>query len=473
MRGFTGVVLVALGFSAAQARADEYWSAPSGDWSNPANWSGSNVPQSTDYANVNNSGTVDITLPGAVCSNLGVWNGYVQMQSGSLATTGQISLSRDDSNDHGSFTQLGGTVSAAFLVMGGPWGSSGTYNLSGGQLNLSGMPNYIGQQCLGLGIGQNSSSPSTFAQSGGTASVVGAIIVGGGWGASGAYNLTGGRMVAGTEAIGEDDQWGQGSSGTFTQSGGTNSAGSVVLGYFGGDSGTFNLNGGVLSLATGPSLGGGSGTFNLGGGTLGASAPWSSSLNMNPTGINGPGTVDTSGGDIGLSGALSGTGGLVKAGTGTLTLVGPNTYSGGTSITAGTIAAGAAGALSPYSDMNVIQGMLDASGSAETVKSLTVGSGGLLTLGIGNVLTSSGTANLAGGLVLTGTAGSLPVEVLAYASESGKFATVTGLPAGDALRYGATELDLVSATPEPTTVALLGAGAAGLLAYRRRRKRVR
>jgi autotransporter-associated beta strand protein len=59
---------------------------------------------------------------------------------------------------------------------------------------------------------------------------------------------------------------------------------------------------------------------------------------MNLCGIGGPGTVDTTGGDMGLSGNLSGGGGLVKAGGGTLTLSGADSYTGLTTISGGTLA---------------------------------------------------------------------------------------------------------------------------------------
>ena len=77
--------------------------------------------------------------------------------------------------------------------------------------------------------------------------------------------------------------------------------------------------------------------INLGGGTVGAEATWASPLNMNLTGSNGPVTFNTAGNTITLSGALSGSGGLTKVGAGTLELSGANSYTGDTTVNAGTL----------------------------------------------------------------------------------------------------------------------------------------
>lgn len=80
---------------------------------------------------------------------------------------------------------------------------------------------------------------------------------------------------------------------------------------------------------------GGSYQINLGGGTVAAQAGWSSSLNMNLTGINGPVTFSPAGNTITLAGVLSGTGGLTVAGGGTLELSGANSYTGDTTVNSG------------------------------------------------------------------------------------------------------------------------------------------
>jgi fibronectin-binding autotransporter adhesin len=91
--------------------------------------------------------------------------------------------------------------------------------------------------------------------------------------------------------------------------------------------GVYTLSGGSLYIGTGGiTTAGGASRYaiNLGGGTVGASQSWSSALNMNLTGANGSVTFDTKTNTITLSGSLSGSGGLIKVGAGTLTLGGTN-----------------------------------------------------------------------------------------------------------------------------------------------------
>jgi autotransporter-associated beta strand protein len=117
---------------------------------------------------------------------------------------------------------------------------------------------------------------------------------------------------------------------------------------------------------------------------------------------NGDGSSTT------YAGALSGTGELLKAGAGTLTLTGRNLYTGATSIGDGTLRAGAAGALAPGSAFTVGHGtVLDLNGFDQTVGSLA-GAGdvmlgaGTLTAGGAADTTFSGAMSGSGGLVKTG-----------------------------------------------------------------------
>lgn len=110
--------------------------------------------------------------------------------------------------------------------------------------------------------------------------------------------------------------------------------------------GVYNLSGGSITI----DLGGitsdsGSYEVNLGGGTITASFDWSSPLNMNLTNLNGSVTFDPAGNTITLSGVLSGEGGLIMGGSGTLELAATNTYTGDTIVNQGTLKLDAAGSL--------------------------------------------------------------------------------------------------------------------------------
>jgi len=101
---------------------------------------------------------------------------------------------------------------------------------------------------------------------------------------------------------------------------------------------TLNLNtGGTLTTAALS----GSGTLNLAGGTLRSNAAFSSNL---PATLTNASTIDTNGFTTHLSGLLAGDGALTKSGSGILTLSADNTYSGGTTVSAGTLQLGAGGA---------------------------------------------------------------------------------------------------------------------------------
>ena len=93
-----------------------------------------------------------------------------------------------------------------------------------------------------------------------------------------------------------------------------------------------------------------------------------------------------------FSGVMSGTGGLTKAGTGVFTLSGANTYTGATTITAGTLQVSGGVAIADTSAVtlaNVAGATLDLNGTNETIGSLAGGgaTGGNVTLGAGTLTT--------------------------------------------------------------------------------------
>ncbi|EOF4388949.1 fibronectin-binding autotransporter adhesin ShdA [Salmonella enterica subsp. enterica] len=121
----------------------------------------------------------------------------------------------------------------------------------------------------------------------------------------------------------------------------------------------------------------------------------------------GTGTIANSGvlqvGEGELENTLSGSGSLVKTGTGELTLSGDNTYSGGTTIAGGTLTADHADSLGTGAIAN--SGVLQV-GEGELENTLS-GSGSLVKTGTGE-LTLSGDNNYSGGTTISG--GTLTVD---------------------------------------------------------------
>jgi fructan beta-fructosidase len=163
-----------------------------------------------------------------------------------------------------------------------------------------------------------------------------------------AYDMNGGllNMCGNTLTVG----WGATLvTGMVNQASGViTNVGSLVIPQTSGANGlgVYTLNGGSLYIgAGGITTSGGASEYgiNLGGGTVGAYQSWSSSLNMNLTGSNGPVIFDTAANTIALSGVLSGSGGLTKVGSGTLILSGANIYTGNTTINGGTLELAMAG----------------------------------------------------------------------------------------------------------------------------------
>ena len=405
--------LLLFGFVPTSQAAYRYWTGDTGNWSDPANWDVAE-PTSSDYAYIYNGGTAYITQPGAVCEYLllgdsGEGNsGAVEMTGGSLSSrarqfvghsgvgtfthsggtntvgetlyighNGTYRLSESASQllvhkslgvgnqGAGTFTQSNGTNTISEGLTVGS-GSSGTYNLNGGQLsaqtqcvggfgtgifNHSGGTNNTNELKLGYrntgiynlsGTGQllseslylGDQSTGIFTQSGGTYTISDVLYLGYNFrcsdDADGTYNLSGGQLSAPKQYIGSE----YASTSVFQQTGGTNTATDVSI----GKSGIYELNGGTLVVSSITTVSE-SATFNFGGGTLKASDNMDIALPMKLTGTGGDANVDTNGYAVTLSSyaQLSGTGGLNKLGNGALTLSAANTYTGDTIIREGTL----------------------------------------------------------------------------------------------------------------------------------------
>jgi fibronectin-binding autotransporter adhesin len=355
----------------------------------------------------------------------------------------------------------------------------------------------------------------TFIQSGGTNTTPDLYIGGGADGGNGTYTLSGGLLsVTNLEILASA------TIGAFLQSGGTNSVqGGLCLTspYITDGTGTYQLNGGMLVTS---SILGGAGTpiFEFGGGTLEASGSLTARVPMTLTGTGGNATVDTNGNAVALSGVISGPGGLNKLGTNTLTLTAVDTYTGPTTISGGTLALGSTGSLASSSigvaagatyDVSAVVGGYSLGAGQTlagggTVKGNTVvDAGGILSPG--NAPGAVGTLTFSGNLfVVSGTVFdfelaspsasdliSLPSSTLtlngqqfsdfvflpaagfqtgtytlidAASIQGGLGADLSGTIDGDAASISISGGNLLlTVVPEPSTIAILLAGAACLL----------
>ena len=141
----------------------------------------------------------------------------------------------------------------------------------------------------------------------------------------------------------------------MTMEGGAATVGTINFGSSStAGSGSLTISGGTLYLGAGGMNQLGTGTFactvSLSGGKIGAFSDWSSSLPMTLGTTNGSITFQSADANniarnISLSGPLSGPGGLIKTGDGTLTLSGADSYAGNTLVAGGTLALSGTGAI--------------------------------------------------------------------------------------------------------------------------------
>jgi autotransporter-associated beta strand protein len=193
---------------------------------------------------------------------------------------------------------------------------------------------------------------------GGTVNVTGAIntddtaasLLIGHWGANGAssvFNISGGTL----NAVGAEMKMGWDTSiASVTQTGGTVNILGVDFANGRNNNASYNLIGGELNLGASGIQGNAAKQLNVGGATIGAFADWTSSQATTLTGVNGNLTVntldsvdDTTARTVTWAGAMSGVGGLVKTGAGTLNLNALNSYTGNTVVNEGTLSLNVAG----------------------------------------------------------------------------------------------------------------------------------
>ncbi len=322
-----------------------------------------------------------------------------------------------------------------------------------------------------------------------------------------------------------------GGAGTVTVSSGTLlSTGSATIGNTTSGTGSLTINGSGVVIVGGTLARGAVGAINLqAGGTLQIGTGSTGGVLLGGTGsLRNDGTlVFNRSNALTHAGLISGTGGLVKRGTGALTLSASNSYSGLTTVSSGTLALSGSGAigsggltlaagstfdLASLTDASYVlpttgdlagSGLLAGAGKALSVLgefrpgsspgTITLASGFTLDLsasegsvfeltdpsysaGTFDLVDGAGNVILGGRLSLVFTNGSYAngtnvVRLFANTgSISGIFSSVeaTGLEAGQSVTFDAAT-GYVSIVPEPSALAALGTAAATLLARAWRR----
>ena len=291
-------------------------------------------------------------------------------------------------------------------------GSGSLLQIGSGTLELTGTNTYSGGTTLGAGrLNLNSSA----ALGTGSLTIADATTLGNSSGAAvtlnnnaqawgGSFTFAGGSdLNLGTGAVT------LGASPVVRVSSGTLTVGGVISGNYGltkDGSGLLRFSG--ANAYTGVTLVS-AGTLQLGvGGTAGSLAA-GGSLSIGSGAALAFNRTDTveQGTDFGP--VISGSGSLLQLGRGTLVLLGANTYSGGTTVGAGTLqlgAGGTAGSLSAVGSLSVSSGAVLAFNRTDTLAQGTdfghmiSGAGSVLQLGSGN-LVLSGANTFSGGMTLS------------------------------------------------------------------------
>jgi autotransporter-associated beta strand protein len=313
--------------------------------------------------------TIGQTSPSAAGSfsmsggSLTIGSGTVNLSRNASISAGTVTITSDSGRlqanqdlvfNGGTIDVTGSTATGAALNLRGGTGTGMTYQSSGASAaQITGGTG--GRVSLNTVSGSTTTFDIADAPSVGTEMTVDAIM-------TGSYFME--KKGAGVLVLSKVNTYNGGATvtaGTLTVNSGATLC--DVGGALTANGGTLNLNNTAQTVA---SLSGTGGTINLGSGhTL---------------------TVNQSG-DTAYSGVLATSGALTKTGAGNLTLSGANSFGGATTISQGTLTAGAVNTLSSSSAANINGGTLDIQANNQTVGAVTL-SGGTIT-GSGATLTGA------------------------------------------------------------------------------------
>lgn len=347
-------------------------------------------------------------------TDVGLGDGLMTVQDNAVADIGSLFVGKG-TNSVGVLNQTGGSIVAHdFREAHVGFNGQGTWNLSGGTASFPSHWFIVGRWQFGLGE----------------------------------FNVTGGSFLHGTTDAGRLFRVGEDGPGTLNISGSgsvSTACNEVTIGWNADGNGIVNLNGGTFQARR---IIGGSGVsaFNFNGGTLRA-GPNANSDFMTALGsanvLAGGAIIDSGTNNITIAQSLldgGGNGGLTKQGSGALYLNGVNTYTGPTTVSAGTlggtgiifsspVTVAAAGNLAPGTSIGVLTINNNLTLNGTTTMEITK-DGGFTSSDlafVGGNLTYGGTLTV----VLTGTnvlAVNDTFNLFDWTTRSGSF-TATNLPA--------------------------------------------
>ncbi|MBR5710013.1 MAG: autotransporter-associated beta strand repeat-containing protein [Thermoguttaceae bacterium] len=285
-----------------------------GAWSGTYNLSGDGVLTTSAAAglwNANSSGVSTFNVSGGQ-ANFSSFDIGLHDSTGDNEVKNVFNLYSGEVNTTGTFTvRKTGILNVAKTAQNA--GGDGVFNANAIEINTKGVLN-LSSGTINLGSGGITSSGGTYTinLSGGTFGTK-AGDTGNGWSTSLTANIASGTTVTFAPAADKTITW----NGALTSSGGVTKTGAGTL-----ELTAANTYSGVTTISTG--------TLKLSGsGTLAGNIVDNGTLEFAHT-------ADLTG-DNALTNAISGTGTVTKTGSGTLELKGSNTYSGGTTISAGTL----------------------------------------------------------------------------------------------------------------------------------------
>lgn len=359
----------------------------------------------------------------------------------------------------GTLNMEGGTISVDNWMAVGRDEAKGTINMTGGVINKNGTGRVEGPDLRDTAIVINGRADrvAVVNHSGGTINNLGSPTAI----AERPVNVS--EWNASGDAVGNFDTFrvGFGGQATFTISGNANyTATSVYVGSNAtSNNNVLNLNGGTFA-AEFIEEGAGSGVVNFNGGIVKAVNDVADFIrDFEPEDLTvqeGGLKFDSNGKTVGMSAPLQGVGGVTKLGAGTLDITGATLYQGATVISAGTLAI---------------------SGTIAQSNSLSLGSGATLQLNNADslndamALTFNGISNVVLNFNGIETVGSLTINGLALAPDQYTLAELQSL--GTTVNFSGDSnavINVTSAIPEPSTIALVigGLGLAAALRLRRR-----